>query len=395
MKKLLFVIDSLNSGGAEKSLTSLLNLLDYSRYQVDVMLMSREGLFLPLLPKKVNLLDPPVCMTNRKNGPMYLLKNFLFRELFAYLALSISIRLPIYAKKYHGAQLSWKWLGKIMNKHEKSYDVAIAYSQGMPTYFVADKVSAKLKLSWVNIDYKEAGYNKHFDKPFYEKFNKTITVSHLNHNIFTEVFPEFKNQTAIIYDIISSEFVNQLACSEGGFTDSYDGIKLLSIGRLTPQKGYDLAIEACRKLKSDGIPFKWYIIGEGELREQILEQIEQYGLQEHLILLGTFSNPYPFIKQCDIYVQPSKFEGYGLAIAEARILRKPIVTTNFSVVHNQIVHESNGLIVNMNAEDLYKGIRRMIVDEMLRKRVVTQLMTEQVGTEKEIYKFYSLVETAN
>lgn len=393
MKKILFVIDSLNSGGAEKSLVSLLALFDYKKYDVDLLMFSPKGLYLPLLPKEVNVLEVPIFIKKQSSGVKNLLKNKNFKELYIKAGTSISLRNPYYKKKLHGAQINWRWMSKGICRLNTKYDVAIAYSQGMPTYFVAEKVISNKKFSWINTDYRVASYNKEFDLKYYEVFDNIIAVSNSCKDILIEELPSMQSKIRVIYDIISSSLVTSMSQKDGGFADNFKGLRILTIGRLVHLKGYDMAIEACYRLKRDGFEFKWYVIGEGDLRNKLENMIKEHGLEDNFIFLGTHQNPYTFLKQSDIYVQPSRFEGFGLAIAEARILKKSVVATNFTVVHNQIKHRENGLIVNMDSEDLYKGIKEMIIDSDLRHRVYLNLGKENIGTEEEVFKVYSLIES--
>ncbi len=392
MKKILFVIDSLNSGGAEKSLVSLLTLFDYKKYEVDLLMFSPTGLYLPLIPKEVNILDVPSFVEFLHHDITFLIKNRKFKELYARLGASISLRNPYHKKSMHGAQINWRWLSKDIDQLRKDYDVAIAYSQGTPTYFVAEKVKAGKKLCWVNTDYKKAPYNKRFDVRYYEQYDHVIAVSDFNKEVFINEIPTVREKTSVIYDIISPSLIKSMASQEGGFHENFEGLRILTIGRLVDAKGYDMAIKASHKLKQEGFNFKWYAIGEGNLKDKLERWISKYGLDDNFILLGTHQNPYTFLDQSDIYVQPSRFEGYGLAIAEARILQKPIVATNFTVVHNQIRDRENGLIVQMNAEDIYNGIKIMIEDMNLRQGISRNVRNQNVGTEDEIYKIYSLIE---
>ena len=391
-KKILITIDSLTSGGAEKSLISLLTLFDYDKYDVDLLLFYQRGLYLPLIPKEVNVIEPPGFLKRINKGMKSNLVQGDLKALYLRMGLSISCRNPLMTKKYHGAQIIYKWLSKGIENLDKEYDVAIAYSQGMPTYYVSQKVKAKRKLAWMNIDYKVAGYNKDFDIKYYNKFDKVVAVSHSCKDVLIKEIPSLENKVEIIYDIISSKLIENMANEKGGFSDEFDGIKILTIGRLVHQKGYEMAIEAAYKLKQDKINFKWYAIGEGKLKEKFENMISSLGLENNFIFLGTFQNPYAFLKQTDIYVQPSRYEGYGLVIAEARILQKPIVATDFTVVHNQIIDGKNGLISQMNSDSLYKCVKRMIEDENLQNHVCENLKKESPGTEEEIFKIYKLIE---
>jgi glycosyltransferase involved in cell wall biosynthesis len=392
MKKILFVIDSLCSGGAEKGLVSLLSVFNYKEYEIDLLMFSPKGLYLPLIPQNVNILDIPLFIKKQNEGIKYLLRNKYFFELTIRLGLSVSHRIPIYNKKMHGAQISWKWLEKGLEDLDKKYDVAIAFSQGIPTYFVSEKVKADKKLSWINTDYKQAAYNKQYDRKFYEKFDHVIAVSDGNKAIFTNEMPVVNNNTHVIYDIISPKLITTMANQDVGFEDDFDGVRILTIGRLVHVKGFDMAIHACQKLKKNGYKVKWYVIGEGSLKHKLEKMIKELGLEDSFIFLGTFPNPYVFLKQCDIYVQPSRFEGYGTAIAEARVLQKPIVATNFTVVHSQLRNKENGLIVEMNSDAIYHGIKEVLDNETLKKYMCNNLSKEDGGTEEEIQKLYSIIE---
>lgn len=391
-KRILFVIDSLHSGGAEKSLISLLSLFDYENYEVDLLTFKEGGLYKSLLPREVNKLDSPKVFTYMKYSLRDLIKKKMLNIAMWRFNTSISLR---YKEKFtsinHGAQIMWPRLDKVISKLDKKYDVAIAYSQGTPTYYVAEKVVAKKKLCWVNIDYKFAGYNREFDFKYYEKFNNIVAVSNVCTDVLKDVFPEFKDKIITIYDIISESLINNMANEGNGFDDDYKGIKILTIGRLVYQKGYEYAIEAAKYLKDKNMDFRWYSIGEGNLKSKLEKMVIEYNLQDNFKFLGTFTNPYPFIKECDIYCQPSRFEGFGLAIAEARILNKPIVATNFDIVYDQIRDGENGLISEMNGKDLSEKLELIINDKKLVNIICKNLKYESVGTEKEIKKVYSLL----
>ncbi|WP_261302578.1 glycosyltransferase [Paenibacillus andongensis] len=393
MKKIIFVIDSLSSGGAEKSLLSLLSLFDYEKYKVDLLMFSQGGLYLPLLPKEVTVLDVPTFIQRQAGGVKNLIINKKYKDLYLRFRGSLSLRNPYKIRNMHGAQISWSWTSKGIDMITEKYDVAIAYSQGTPTYFVAEKVIADKKFCWVNTDYKVAPYNKSFDIAYYEQFDNVIAVSELNKEVFIQEMPIAKEKTNVVYDIISPSLIKSMANQQGGFTDECDGVRILTIGRLVDAKGYDMAIEACFKLKTQGFKHKWYVIGEGQLKEKLETMIKKYKLEDTFILLGTFHNPYVYLKQCDIYVQPSRFEGFGLAIAEARILQKPVIATNFTVIHDQIKDGENGIIVNMNSEDLHVGISKILGDSSLREHIRENLGKENIGTEEEINKVYAMIES--
>lgn len=387
-KKILFVIDSLNCGGAEKSLVSLLNLLDYSKYDVDLFMYSRGGLFEKMLPNEVNVLEK-IPFQNKIDNSIF--KNFTELNLkFIISKLLFSLRVRV-LKNIHGAELFWKSFNKCVDDLDGYYDVAIAYNQGFATYFVANKVKAKKKLAWVNINYKLAGYNEKFDIKSYEKFDNIIAVSDTVKNSLCDCFASLSSRIKVIYDINNSELIKKLSLEECDYFKRENVIRIVTVGRLVHQKGYNIAVEAAKILKQNDINFEWLVLGEGAERKNIEIVIDELGVQNEFVLLGAKENPYPYIKSADIYVQTSKFEGFGLAIAEARMLNVPVVTTNFDCVYDQMVQEKNGLVVDMDARSVANGIMRLINDKELYSNVKSYLEFEKKGNEEEILKFYELL----
>ena len=176
-----------------------------------------------------------------------------------------------------------------------------------------------------------------------------------------------------------------------GYIDNFDGIRILTIGRHVHLKGYDMAIDAAKLLKESGVNFRWYSIGEGELTNQLKKQVKDSGLEKEFIFLGTFTNPYPFVKQCDIYCQPSRFEGFGMAIAEAKILNKPIVVTNFDIVYDQIDNEINGIIADMNSDDISRAIIKFINNSEKKGSILKNMQRYNKQKKSSIDNFYNLI----
>ncbi|MDQ0217481.1 glycosyltransferase [Peribacillus cavernae] len=393
-KSLLFVIDSLDVAGAEKSLVTLLSLIDFSKYKVDLMLFSHGKLLEELVPIEVNTL-PPLNYTRFSNID---LKKALIRSvaqgnikmLYSRIKYSVNIRRRKYSNP-EKARIFWESVSNVIESNPKTYDIAISYAQGIPTFYVAEKVKAKKKFAWVNVSYRLNKKNKEFQRKFYDNYNKVVAVSDSTKEVFLETFPIYSDKVEVIYDINNPDFISKMADIGPSFKDQFDGIRILTIGRLAYQKGYDIAVDACKKLKEKGIKFRWYSLGKGPLAKEIEEIIIENGLQENFVLLGVKANPYPYIKNSDIYVQTSRFEGFGLAIAEARMLNVPVVTTRFDAVYNQMIEEKNGLVVDMHADAVCDGIIRVIKDEELRGNIVKYLHAEKKGNMEEIEKFYQLI----
>lgn len=395
MKKVLFVIDSLHCAGAEKSLTTLLSLLDYSKYDVDLQLFGYGGALEELVPKEVNILKPmeyiKFSSLSTKNAVIKSLKNMNFKMLSSRLKFSLAIRKNNYSNAQK-ARIYWQKVSNVIEKNNKKYDIAISYAQGVPTFYVAEKVCAKKKLAWVNVSYKLEDEDRVFQEQFYEKYNKIVAVSDSAKNIFLETFPKYTNKLEIIYDINDADFIKKMSDQGKSYNDDYTGLRILTIGRLANQKGYDIALEACKILKEKGIEFKWYSLGIGPLKEEIEKYIKENNLENNFKLLGVKSNPYPFIKDCDIYVQTSRFEGFGIAIAEARMLNKPVVTTRFDAVYNQMKDRKNGLVVDMNSQGIVNGILELINNKKLTNEIIDYLKKEKKGNTEELEKFYKLIE---
>lgn len=394
-KKLLFVIDSLPCAGAEKSLITLLSQLDYEQYEVDLQLFAYGWTLDELVPKEVNFL-PPLSYTNYSNQS---LKQMILncRNLTQFKMIVARLRYSLFIRKGHltnaqMARLYWQSIGSVIEKNEKVYDVAISYAQGIPTFYVADKTRAAKKYAWVNVSYTLGEEDRLFQEKYYQAYERIVAVSESAEEIFLESFPMFKDRMTIIYDINDYQMIKRMSELEPEFKLDVPHLKLLTIGRLDHQKGYDIALEAARLLKERGILFTWYVLGKGGLYDEIKQTIQKYGLEKEFILLGITANPYPMIKQCDIYVQTSKFEGYGLAIAEARMLNKPVVTTKFDAVFNQMVHERNGLVTPMDGVGVADGIERLLKEPDLYHAIVDYLNQEKKGNVEEIAYFYQLIE---
>ena len=394
-KKILFVIDSLHCAGAEKSLTTLLSLLDYSKYDVDLQLFGYGGALEELVPKEVNILKPmeyiKFSSLSTKNAVIKSLKNMNFKMLSSRLRFSLAIRKNNYSNAQK-ARVYWQKVSNVIEKNNKEYDIAISYAQGVPTFYVAEKVCAKKKLAWVNVSYKLEDEDRAFQEQFYDKYNKIVAVSDSAKNVFLETFNKYNDKLEIIYDINDADFIKKMSVQGQSYNDNYTGLRILTIGRLDNLKGYDIALESCKILKEKGVKFKWYSIGIGPLKEEIEKYIKDNNLENHFKLLGVKSNPYPFIKDCDIYVQTSKSEGFGIAIAEARMLNKPVVTTRFDAVYNQMKDRKNGLVVDMNSQGIVNGILELINNKKLTNEIISYLKTEKKGNTEELEKFYKLIE---
>ena len=388
-RSLLFVIESLTAAGAERSLISLLSALDYSRFNVDLQLFRYGGELERFLPEQVRLLTPFDYTVFAEKKPWEQIKTADIKKIIRRFMYSFLIRV---GKNTHAdkARKYWNAIGPCLPKGEKKYDAAIAYSQGIPTFYVADRISASRKFAWVNVGYFLSEKNLAFQAPFYRKMHNIVCVSETEQEVFDQEFPSFRDKTVVIRDRIDVTLIRKLA-EEFRAPLENDVPVLLTVARFAPQKGYDITLNACRILKDRGIPFKWYVLGRGPLKQEMVRFVQENHLQNHFVFLGTVANPYPYFKAATLYVQTSRREGYGLSIAEARILGKPIVTTEFDAVWLQMIQGKNGLVVPQDPIAVADAIERLLTDKALYCSIVAYLEQEENGNSDVIDMFYRLL----
>lgn len=389
-KKLLFVIDSLGIGGAEKSLVTLLNQLDFSKYHIDLQMFGYGRSMEKFLPSNVNVL-PPFRYTQFLSQPIWKQLScptmLLGRLIYSFLILKKNL---LHSEK---AVLYWKTIGRFIEKNPEKYDVAIAYAQGVPTFYTVDKVFAHKKLTWVNIDYWLEGATRDYQRKYYELFDIIVNVSEYVRDVFCKVYPEFSDKMQVLRDLINAQTIELMSRLPTEKNLNYNFPILMTVGRLEKnQKGYDLALESAKILKLRNINFTWYAIGEGGYRKEMEKYIKDNGLEDYFILIGSTANPYAYMSQCNIYVQPSRHEGFGLTIAEALILNKPVVCTNFEGCTMQIAHKKNGLITSFRPEDIADAIELLLNDKNLYSSIQNYIGKIKTDNIQGIDKFYQLIE---
>ena len=364
-KKILFIIDSLNCGGAERSLISVLNVLPRDKYEISLWCLHREGAFLSLVPKDVKWVSP-----NRNS----FLRSCLLK--LGGLLYSLAWRVNRWrGRKIWLAEQLWKYKVRWDNIPIGDWDIVVAYQQGIPTFIVSEKFSGCKKYAWINADIFR-GINRKKNHAFYSKMDKIVLVSDAIYHIAKEVYPDLEHKMAVVYDMLDTDEIRKLASSESPLSKKENELTFVTTARLVPEKGHDIAVDAAAELKKRGLHFKWYFIGEGRMRESIETQIKAKGVENEVVLLGLQTNPYAYVNQADVYVQTSRFEGFGLTVKEAKLLSKFIVSTNFSAVYNQLSHEENGLIAEMNYMSVADNICRVIFDHNLRMQIAKNLSIE-------------------
>ncbi|MBG6187901.1 glycosyltransferase [Flavobacterium sp. CAN_S2] len=376
MKNLVFVIESLHLGGAEKSLVTLLQNIDYDKYAVDLILFHKEGVFEKFVPEEVTIIYNNIPKLNIAERIFYKFKR------------------KFYSNNSHHAQLFWSIIHSKFTGITKKYDVAIAYNQGFATYFVNQYIVACKKVAWLNIDYQKAGYNIEFDYPIYKNFDFVVAVSPEAKKGLNDELKKINENLniEIIKDISDKTIIRQQSKNSAKLVFKEDEINIVTVCRLAKQKGLHLAIESCQKLVSKGYSIHWYIVGEGSERNSLEKIIRQKELTNHITLIGMTDNPYPYMLNCDIYVQTSLFEGLGLTVIEASYLNKPIVCTNFPTVYGILKDNETGLIAEMNANSITDKIELLMNDSDLKSKLVYNLsQLDNSDKEQTVLQFENLM----
>ena len=389
-KRILIVNNHLRTGGAENSLISLLNQLDFSVYEVDLLLYHKNGSYIKRLPKQVNIIDSNIDEEYFLPFFESLSKSLKSRK-FKCIILKIYSNFATKIQKRNFDQVNAIVMLKLSKWHSNErYDVAIAYKH-IFSNFIINKIKAKRKIAYVHSDYISMGLQPKYDRSFLNKLNKIATVSEGCRSSLLKTFPELTHKVVLAPNIIAPSLIKKMSEEKFEIIDDYfEGIKLLTVARLDRIKGIDLAIESCSMLKKTGINFRWYIIGGGD-QIPYKEKIKELGLTDIFIFLGEKVNPYPYIKEADIYVQPSRTEGKSIAIEEAKVLCKPIVVTNYPTVTDQIQDCYNGVIVPISSDGVYEGIKKMIKQPDLKWELSNNLAEERVGNEEDIQIFYRMI----
>lgn len=322
--------------------------------------------------------------------PQPILKVFLKRQQY-FKAIAFLIVYQ-FSKIFNNRYLYYTYVFRNIPDHPTYFDLAISY-QG-PTdiidYYVADKINATKKASWVHFDVSKHLINEKLYNRLYKRFNKVFVVSTEARNKLIRRIPSVKTKTEVFRNIVSKTQIHQMAKDSATFEEGYEGIRIITVGRLSKEKGQHTAIQVLAMLRDEGYEVRWYCIGDGRKRKEYERMIEKYGLKDDFILMGSRLNPFPFTAQADIYVQTSTDEGYCLALAEAKCLNKPIVTTDFIGAYEQITDGYNGLIVS-GKQGLYKGIKKLIDHPEQLRKLSENLSKNELDTTSEVKKLMEYI----
>lgn len=335
MIKILFFIDGITGGGAEKVLRTLVNNMDQSKFDITVQTLDEADPKRYLVPgiryKAINC-----CKTDFE------------KKIFHYW-----VRLC--------AEL--KWLYPLYIKDD--YDIEVAYLECAPTKILAGSTNETAKkVAWLHCDLEKRGLAEpERAKSWYECYDRVVCVSETVKRSFHKVIGS-KTDSHILYNV--NDETDILHKAEVFELDKPESVTFLTVGRLSYEKGNDRLLDACKMLKDAGYAFKLWLVGDGPERDKLMKQASDFGLNDHVSFLGFQTNPYPYMKSADVIVTPSRYEGFSTVVTEAMILGKPVVTTPCSGMDELLGDNEFGLITEDSAEGIYQGMKRMLEDAELR-----------------------------
>lgn len=398
-KKILFIGITMNCAGSEKSFLSFINTLNFNEYDADLILAKKEGLFLEQIPKEVRVIEMDefgdVFKLSSKNAVPLIWNTYIKKNpLYAFDILPYFIPMVLFkAKRAKIATKMWLHLMRKMKKVEGHYDIAVAYWGDRTMFYMIDKVDADQKITWLHFDYSFPKRDNDIYLPYFEKCDAIINVSTAVDNALKGELPSLSDKCTVIENINNPTLIEKMSNEGETFNDGFDGIRILTVGRIADQKGYDLAIPAMKRLVDEGYKARWYVIGasDDDYGDYIKGLVRESGIEDSFVFLGTTANPYAYLKDCDIYAQPSRYEGKPIAVEEAKIMKKPILAANYLSAKEQLEDGGLGVICDISVEGIYNGIKALADDPGMRTRYTNELSKHDFSNRDEINKFYDIV----
>ncbi|WP_289117310.1 glycosyltransferase [uncultured Dubosiella sp.] len=390
MKKIAFFTQWMLCGGVENALISLGNKLIMMGHEVTIYSIVKKGEFVEKVPDEINFFEIPMKEDLRNSIPVGGTK-ITVRDCMKkreYLkALEFSIKHKLNKTPFAELNVNLEEIPQLNRK----YDIAVNFHMHSPflVWYLSQRVEARKKYTWIHNDFRTTKYEISALKEYLKCVDQFFAVSQQLKREFIEAIPEYATKTQVALNIVPTDQI--IKKGNETYPDEYkkvDCIKILTVGRLEEQKGYDLAIQVCKKLKDDGFKFKWYVLGEGTLKKCISNDVKKYGLTDCFFLLGNRMNPYPYFKYCDIYVQCSRHEGYVTTVTEAKLFNKPIITTDVSGAREQIIDKKNGRVVAIKVESVFEALKEVVNDGKKRSIYTNNLKTKPFKQDLNYIKKY-------
>ena len=397
-KSILIASQAMEIGGAERALLGLLHSIDTDKYDVDLFLYRHEGELMDLIPKNINILPEnkkyrematPILTTIKRGNIDIAYGRYVAKR-----------KAKNYVDKHfpntdNQVELTYshKYTVKYMpNISDKLYDLAISFLT--PHYYIAEKAKAKQKIAWIHTDYSFINIDIDTELEMWSKYDYIASISENVTEAFLKKLPALEDKIVLIENINSPKFIReQSEIFDASFEMPINNsVKILSIGRFSNPKNFDNVPDICKRILSKGCNLKWYIIGYGGDEQLIRHKIQEADMQDNVIILGKRDNPYPYIKACDIYIQPSRYEGKAVTVREAQILCKPVVITNYPTADSQLDNGVDGIIVPLDNEGCADGIATIINNAELRQKLIDNCRSLDYGNSSEVEKVYRLME---
>lgn len=389
MKKSVLIImpGTMELGGIERSLVGLLSSLDYDHYDVDLFLYGHHGSLFSMIDPRVHIL--PEC-----KELAYLRESFSNKiKHGCYYSAALRLR-DAFLSPFREVDNDRTW-AQVMRHCTKPlkmhYDVAMGFF--LPFDYMYERADSSVKVGWIHTDYssEKTDYTRLLEQ--YQNLDTIVAVSESCKRSFCSIFPQLEKRTIVIENILPTALVRD---SANAFPVSAEmppnGIRLLSIGRYCTQKNFDNVPDICSRLFQSGLDVYWYIIGFGPDEQLIRQRIAEAGMEERVVLLGKKENPYPYIKACDLYVQPSRYEGKCVTVREAQMLGKPVVITRYATAESQLEDGVDGVIVPMDNEGCAQGIAALLRNPEKMKKLSEICLQRDYSNSKEVKKIYQLME---
>lgn len=396
-KRILIVSHALELGGAERSLIGLLDAIDPRQYEVDLFLLRHEGELVRAIPGHIHLLPEIPAYTVLARPMLETLKEGHFLLTGARLAGKLAAGCYTKRNGYTDSAVSLEYSHKFtvsflpQIQPDVEYDLAISFLT--PHYFVAKNVRVKKKIAWIHTDYSKIQINVPSETKMWSAYDHIASISPAVTQGFLSVFPTLSEKIVEIENTLPEKLIQEQCMAFSPKEMPQDGsIRLLSVGRYCTAKNFDNVPDICARLRNLGLNVKWYIIGFGGDEALIRQRIEEANMENHVILLGKKENPYPYIKTCDLYVQPSRYEGKCVTVREAQMLGKPVVITRYATSASQLEDGVDGIIVPMDNEGCAAGIAALLRNPVKMKKLSETCKSRDYSNAQEVEKLYKLME---
>ena len=393
--RVLVVSHALELGGAERALLGLLDAFDKEQYEVDLFLLRHSGELFPYVPGQVHLLSEirqytclaePIGSTLKKGA----FAIALGRTWGKYRAKRFLNRHPHEGDQAVSLEYSHKYTKRFMPQISGTvYDLAVSFLT--PHYFVAEKVKARQKIAWIHTDYSALQIDAESELKMWSAYDRIASISEQCSVGFLKKFPSLRERLVRVDNIISPALICRQSLEEQPEEMERGRYKLLSVGRFSHAKNFDNVPDICCRIREKGLDVHWYLIGFGGDEPLIRKKITEAGMEEHITILGKKSNPYPYMKACDLYVQPSRYEGNCVAVHEAQILGKPVVITRYATSDSQLEDGVDGVIVPMDNEGCAAGIAELLRDPEKMERLARACRSRDYSNQQEVEKLYQIM----